>query len=220
MALSTTSTRIANRALAAIGQTTQLTDVETDENNAARQVRLVYDDCLDDVLTAVPWNFNSRRASLPQADTTPLFDFAYQYPLPADCLKVRELYDNRYSSAYVTTGVPRTYDDGRDRWRVETIGDTDAEYRKVLVCDLGPPCSIVYSWRVTALQRWSSPARSALIALLAANIAMPIAQKPKLSESLMNQYKAIIAQAASIDAQEASETTLDEGDWVRARDSY
>lgn len=50
------------------------------------------------VLRWYPWGFASRRATLTPISTTPSFEYEYELPLPAKCLRIVELwdYDGRY----------------------------------------------------------------------------------------------------------------------------
>lgn len=211
-----TSTKVANRALLLIGQSQTLTDLDTDTSTAAYVIKAVYADCLDTVLQAGDWNFNAVRAELPEYDTTPAFDFAYQYALPADCLRTRELYDAG-SGVSIYTGYQGEVRDDRARWRVETVGATDDVMQRVILCNIGPPLKVVYSRKVYSLPRWSPLAIEALIALLASRIAMPISQKQSTVEMALGIYRDTIASAMGRDAQEGSGTVLDEGSWVSAR---
>jgi hypothetical protein len=217
--LSLTDTAIANRALLSIGHSDTLTNLTSDDSKAAKVIRAVYSDCIDEVLQAYDWNFATGRAQLPQADDTPAFDFPYQYPLPDDCLQVRELQANSRTIVWIrTTGYNACWDDGLERWRVEINGDTEETFERVLLCDLPSPVNVVYTRRITTLSRWTPLARRALIALIGAEIALPIAQKSSLAVELRKVYDDVIGSAGSRDAQEASETELDPGSWVRARE--
>ena len=211
-------TGLANRALMNIGHSRLLTDAESDDSLEARTFRSVLTQSRQAVLAAVDWNFNSRRVRLAAADTTPQFDFLYQYPVPANCLRVTELFDLS-SSSVVTATSSDPFDDGM-RWRVETIGETDEEYTRVLVCDLPAPIGIVYLRDVTSLARWTPNALDALELKISARLAMPIAKKRELARDLSQDYDAKIALAASIDAREASDTRMPEGSWSAAREGY
>lgn len=216
MGATDTNTKVANRALNAIGNTTVLTDLETDASTQAKIVRRVYQDCVDAVLQEVDWNFNARRVALPALDVRPVFDFAYQYALPADCLKVRDVYDSGAGTA-IATGYGDEFLFDRERWVVETVGDTDENMVRVIACDIGAPLNVLYSRRVEALSRWSPLAVEMLIARVSMLIAMPITQKQSIYDNARDSYMMIKGQAAGRDAQEGSATTLDSGSWVQAR---
>lgn len=78
---------ISNRALGRIG-IDQLIESFDDPNNRARECRLHYAPCRDEVLQDFPWNFAQRCVALaPTADVTiPGWLYAYNYP--ADCVKI------------------------------------------------------------------------------------------------------------------------------------
>lgn len=199
----------------AIGETTYLGDLDTDGSTTAKTIQRVYQDCVDSVLQAYDWNFNAVRAKIAKSSTNPAFDFAYQYPLPGDCLRVREVYDTGLGYA-AQTGYYREAHDQRERWQVETIVDNDSPTR-VLVTDMDSPVNIVYSRRINSLGFWSPLAIDTLVYRVAMMIAMPITQKRSTAADMEGAYNAMLARAGMRDAQEASPTMLDSGDWLQSR---
>lgn len=68
---------------------------DPDENSPpANELRRIYDITRDALLRAHPWAFATKRQELAQSATTPDFEYDYQYPVPADFLKVLELYNS------------------------------------------------------------------------------------------------------------------------------
>ena len=77
---------ICNGALQRLGATGILS--LADNTREARQCNLAYDCNRRAELRKHNWNFSIKRAALaPDADT-PLFDYLYQFTLPADCLRI------------------------------------------------------------------------------------------------------------------------------------
>jgi len=60
----------------------------TDNTPAARACSVAYDCTRRDELRKHKWNFAIKRVQLAPSATAPAFYFAYQFPLPADCLRV------------------------------------------------------------------------------------------------------------------------------------
>jgi hypothetical protein len=90
--MATSTTSIANMALTKIGEK-NITDISQD-SPTARACALIYDETLDEVLTAGPekgWKFaRHREADVAVSATEPEFDFDYQFEIPSEphCLRV------------------------------------------------------------------------------------------------------------------------------------
>jgi hypothetical protein len=81
---------ISNRALGRIG-IDQLIESFDDPNPRARECRLHYEPCRDEVLQDFPWNFAQRCVALaPTADVS-VPGWGYSYNYPADCVKVSRI---------------------------------------------------------------------------------------------------------------------------------
>lgn len=85
---------ICNRALFKIGE--KPITALTDSNPRAVACNLWYEGVRDSLLRENPgnWNFALKRAELTVSETTPTFEWTYQYPLPTDCLRVVSLYES------------------------------------------------------------------------------------------------------------------------------
>lgn len=77
---------IANAALIKLGVKTIMSF--DDNSTEANVVKERYEACRDIVLRMYPWNCATQRVTLAQLTMGPAFGYAYQYSLPADCLKV------------------------------------------------------------------------------------------------------------------------------------
>lgn len=85
-----TNVDIVNLALSKIGSATI-----SDWNEATKERRTataIYDNMRDRLLEMYPWNFAMKRVVLSAVGTAPSFEFTYSYTLPADCIRVYELY--------------------------------------------------------------------------------------------------------------------------------
>lgn len=77
---------ICNSALSKLG-VDRITSI-TESNKRARVCNEQYSKLKEEVLSAHPWNFALKRASLSQTANTPAFEYSYEYQLPTDCLRV------------------------------------------------------------------------------------------------------------------------------------
>jgi hypothetical protein len=200
---SISTTALANRALGALGQNLRLTSFEDDTSVEADICRAHFWDAWLEELVAYPWNRATRRVALLALDEAPAFEFAHQYQLPADCLKVQSLYD---------AGE-------RDPWRVETYypGGDPAQVSSVVVCDIGSPLRVIYTPDVRDLARVGPAFRGAFVLRLTAHIAGPITRDNAITVRALEIYEKSAPALKLADAQEAGVERPPEGDWVRAR---
>lgn len=197
----TTDTDIANRALEAIGETFRITDLQTDDTARGRALKNQYEPARRTVLEEYPWNFSAGRASLPEYGVKPAFGGGRYFALPADCIKVREVYD---AHPY-------------EQWSVELVGADETMATKCIIIDRAAPLNIIYSRDIKRLSLWSELALDAFAAKLALHVAMPITQKASMRSDAAQLYQMAMAQASLQDAQEGSNFQLDTGPWVQAR---
>jgi len=79
-------TGIANRALQLLGAGSILN--LTDNTPEARECTRTYDPCRRAELRKQVWNFATTRAVLAPDVAAPAFDYAYQFSLPVDCVRI------------------------------------------------------------------------------------------------------------------------------------
>jgi hypothetical protein len=79
--------QICNLALSRIG-ITQAIDSIDEASNEARQCKLLFDPCLEDLISSHDWPFANRIAELGLVEENPTPSWTYSYRLPADYLKV------------------------------------------------------------------------------------------------------------------------------------
>lgn len=197
---SKTDTEVANRALLAIGNNELLTDLGADSGATATICRSVYSDTRRVLLQATDWNFATRRAALAEHTSTPAFEFDHMYRLPADCLKVQQLYDA----------------DNHTQWKVETELDATVLHSFILT-DLAAPLNIKYTADVLVTDQTPPMFIDALASRMAAEIAYPLTKSKTLANSLWNVYRAKSSEGFRRDAQEGTPHYLQDGEWVGVR---
>ncbi|GAT35617.1 hypothetical protein TSACC_3688 [Terrimicrobium sacchariphilum] len=80
---------ICNLALAHLGKA-EIMSLDDDSPSAAL-CKQFYEQTRDEVTQSHAWNFAIRRQTLSQLAESPVFGWAYQYQLPADCLRILQL---------------------------------------------------------------------------------------------------------------------------------
>lgn len=83
---------ICNIALTSLGAN-PITDL-SDGSTEAILCTSMWDNARRAALRLHPWNFALKRIELAPEATAPAFDYKYSYPLPADCLRVIQVFQN------------------------------------------------------------------------------------------------------------------------------
>ena len=181
-------TDICNLALGRVGES-RIASL-ADDTKQARACNASYEHVRDEVLRSHPWNSVIARASLAKLATSPPFGYDDEYQLPADCLRVVEVYDTR---------LP---------WVVEG---------RKLLSDEGSPLSVRYVRRETDPNQYDPMLVSAIAARLAIELCEELTQSNTKRERSLVEYERILSRARSADGQEQSPMPLEEDDWVLAR---
>ena len=183
---------ICNSALAKIGaaRIVSLTEGSKNANACAEQ----FDKLRDDLLRGHSWNFAIRRAKLAEVAEPPAFGFARAFQLPADWLRTVSL----HADPAARDGV---------RYRIEgqrLLSDAAEAYLR-------------YVARIEDPNLMPPDFRETLAALLARDLAVPLAQSANLQQVLDDQYRRRLRRARSVDAVEDFPEALPEGRWVTVR---
>lgn len=88
--MAASSTTIANYALGILGSK-RISDINDTTNKNARFTLLHYDQARREALRAHRWNFACRRVTLSQHADPPNWGYSYQYPLPADFIRLDQV---------------------------------------------------------------------------------------------------------------------------------
>ena len=95
-------TSICNMALGILGGKS-INSFDDDTSPAAIRCRLFYDPTREALLRSHYWRFASGRSILVQDDTDPTFEWDNQFILPTDFLRVKSIYENRFSDENIHT---------------------------------------------------------------------------------------------------------------------
>ena len=185
---------ICNSALNLLGAST-ISSLTEDSKNA-RLCNQRYEPIRNRTFRSHAWNFATKRVQLAKDSTSPVVEFANQYTLPSDCLRVLKAHTGTTDSIkddlpYVVEGRKIKTDEG-------TI-------------------FLVYIALITDPNLYDSYFNEALSAALAADIAYAITNNATLS----NNYQAIaderLREARFIDATENSLGTVESNEFTDAR---
>lgn len=190
--MSASEVQICNLALLKFGTLT-ITSLN-DSTKEARACKVLYPLMRDELLHAHPWNFAMKRADISaQLAATPAFEWDYAYTIPADCLRVWELY-------------------GTDaEWVVEN---------GQLLTNQDEEIYIRYIFQVTTTGNFNPSFVNCLATRLGAELAAKLADDNKLRLSLLEElHKIQLPAAYTLNAIEGNrpqpkgEQPLDEGNF-------
>ena len=184
--MATSDVSIANRALGKLGQTT-ITSL-TQDSTAARAVNAAYESVRRAEIRKHPWNFAKKRARLAASADTPLFDFAYQFPFPSDCLRVLNKADVD--------------------WKIEG---------QAILSDDSGPLDIIYLRDVTDPNVFDEAFIEAFACKLAMELAEKLTSSSEKRDRAQKEYQYALQEARRTNAIERMSEDRIEDDWERAR---
>lgn len=179
--------QICNNALNKIGADPITTF--TDNSKEARACNLVYNPLRQELLRAHPWKFSMKRQVLVASATAPDFEYAYQYPLPADCLRPLSLYGTNL--------------------------DYKVEGKNILTDE--SVVNLIYVSDVEDTTQFDNSFVDTLITRIAAELAYPIANSSAVADVLYRQYELKIKNAKRWDSQQGTPNELESDTWYNVR---
>lgn len=189
------SLQIANSALLRVGQR-PLQSLDEDSADS-RLISILIEPAIEEVLRESVWSSALKRAKLVKLPTAPLFEYSVQYALPADMIRLVNIYDK--------DGVA----DRSIYWRIE--GNyllSDAE-------DL----NIVYIHVPEDIDTLDSLLGQVISLKLAMKLAYPKTESKTLVDSILVEYETLMLQKAkSIDSIENNtDSGFAEINWLTSR---
>jgi len=182
----TSDVSICNLALSRIGHD-EITSL-AENNPAAKACSREYEVCRDTLLRAHTWNFAVRRVQLAQLTTKPVFEYAREYHLPDDCLRVVS---------------------------VDCVEPYRIEGRKLLTD--AATVKIEYVARITDPTQFDVLFVDTLAYLIAARIAPRLMDNASMVRELYQAYEAMLREARYTDSLEGTVRNIDAGYWVESR---
>lgn len=193
MALS--QTEIVNLALTRLGQDRVISI--SDDVEAARVMRSLWDFTRDAVLASYPWKFAIKRTSLPALAEAPAYGWARQFTVPEECLRLVQVGDD-----YVFyTGLLETF---------QLEGG-------VIMTDEAAPLRLRYVQRVTNVGLWPVLFGRVVAMQLAIDACEKLTTSSAKQGVLNEAYALAVAQARKQSAIERPPQRADNSDWLNAR---
>lgn len=169
--------QICNLALLRLG-TNPITSL-TEGNTAANACNLVYDHCRESLLRRHFWNFATENTQLAADSTAPAFKYVNRYPLPADFIRVKEIYAQ--ASPY----------------------SIDGQY---LHTDDAAPLKLSYIKNIEDVTKFDSIFVEALVLMIIVKIGSRIQGDGFNPAIYLEELQRISMEAKKVDAQDASPT--------------
>ena len=192
---------IANLALTKLGDLRILN--LTDNTKPAREVNAVFDMTRDYLQRRFSWRFCIKRANLAADTTVPLWDWSYQYPIPADCMRILQVgqwYPSPDLSDLISTGGQEYVVEG-----------------KYILSNQAGPLKLRYLSRVTDPVQFDAAFDMAFSAYLAYILAEPLTASAEQKQMAYNDYRNSIKDAVIANAIENPPESLADQTWILAR---
>ncbi len=181
---------IANLAATTVGTAARLTTPE-DDTTLGRAVASVWDMERLAALRDGAWNFAMKREQLAALAEPPVHQFQTRYQIPADCIRLIEIYDL-----------------ARDRWQLEG---------RAINADHTGPLKIRYLADIEEPALFDPLFAKAFALRIACAIGNRIAGSMFKEDLNWEKYRDALAEARRVDAMENPPIEFYESDWVRNR---
>lgn len=179
-------TDIYNMALMRCGSSAAISN-PTEKTQEANLCNAFYAQCRDYVLRDFPWGFAQRQVALAELAATAgeangfPAGWGYKYSYPNDCLMVHGIYP----------GIRNPRTDQKVPYQIMSDGASTAIYTDQEAAEL------VYTAKVTDTTLFEPMFISALVFLLASEIALPLTVNPRVLEQLRAGYQQAVRDAAA-----------------------
>jgi len=185
---------ICNSALNLLGAST--ISALTDDTKNARLCNQRYEPVRNRIFRSHPWNCLIKRVQLAQDSAAPVIEFANQYTLPTDCLRVLKIHNGTTDS-------------------VASDLEYKIEGRKIKTNE--GTVYLVYVALDTDPNNYDAYVQEAISHQLAADIAYAVTNNATLANNYMSRADERLREARFIDATENSVDTIEANEFTDAR---
>ena len=185
---------ICNSALNLLGAST--ISALTDDSKNARLCNQRYEPIRNRVFRSHAWNCLTKRVQLAKDSAAPVIEYANQYTLPADCLRVLKIHTG------ATDSIASNIDYAVEGRKIKTDEGT---------------VFLVYIALITDPNEYDSYLQEALAALLAADLAYAITNNATLAKNYAATADERLREARFIDATENSLGVVESNEFTDAR---
>lgn len=162
-----------------------------DDSDRAQLVSNLWPNALEAILRAHPWNCALKREVLSPLAAAPAFDYAYQFSLPGDCLRLLSVGEKGYEVAY------------------------ELEGRKILSDEA--TLYIRYIYKNDDIPSWDAMLVQAAEAYMAMTCAYPITKSAAQVEAMGSLWKLKLQQARTVDGLENPPDTAGDFPFLNVR---
>lgn len=187
--MATSEVQICSNALLLLGDD-PISSFSEDSDRALLASNL-WDNARQAVLRSHPWNCAKEMVALASESTTPAFDWAYQFLLPGDCLRVLSVGEDGYPDDYIIKG------------------------RRILAAV--DPLYLTYITDNEDVASWDSLLVEAMQRYMAFAMAYPITKSTSLRDSMYSEFSKLISQARNVDGQEEPPQTVGDSPLLAVR---
>lgn len=187
---------IANRAITKLGEARIIS--LSDATKQAATIQSMFDAVRDAELRSHVWHFAKARKRLPAMSTAPEFGYAYQFQLPADCLRLLKV------------GEHRVYP------RPTVEGFYSIEGGKILINQPGP-LAIQYCRRVEDPNLYDALFCEVLAGRLAVEACEAITQSQTKFDRVAQMYERALRDAIHANAIERPSQAIADDTWLTSR---
>lgn len=219
--------QIANLSLSRIGTRSSIADLAEDSPEA-RAFNTIYEQARDETLDAVDWGFARARRQLADLGNPPV-DWQYRYAYPGDCLKIRGIYQplaqlggggagaspadisatGMIAASLSTNAPPIPYESAIDL-------DAQGNDLKVIYCDQAQALAY-FTKRIVNTALFPAGFVSALSWACGAQLAIPLTGSTTLMQACLAQWRLMLGEAATADANEGIHLQTVLPDWILDR---
>lgn len=198
--MATSQVQVVNLALTKLGQDRVISI--SDDVEAARVIRSLWDLTVDVALADYPWKFATLRTTLPALADAPPFGWSLQYLLPDSCLRLIQVSDDW---VFYTQDTPFFALEG---------GADGGQY---ILTNEAAPLQVRYVQRVTNVGLWPPLFARSVAMMLAADASEKLTQSTTKGEKAVEEYALTIKKAMRQSAIELPPAQLPESSWLAAR---
>jgi hypothetical protein len=188
---------IANRALTKLG-VARIMSVD-DDNEQARAIKTMYPLVKASELQAYTWNFSIKRAQLAALSEAPAFDYARQFQLPSDCLRLL------WAGEYYPGPNLADFQNG-------PVVDYEVE-GNVILTDLAAPLKVRYVSNIEETSQFDPLFAEALSCKLAIELAESMTGSSTNRQLAWEEYGRAIKKAVRADAIERPSEHIADDTW-------
>jgi len=189
--MATSAVQVCSNALLLLGA--QTINSFDDESDRALLVANLWPNALEAILRSHPWNCAIQRVQLAPDAATPPFDYAYQFALPGDCLRILSVGERGENPQFELEGRKVQFDEALLNLR--------------------------YVYRNDDIPSWDALLVQAAEAYMAMTCAYPITKSASMFEAMGNLWKLKLQQARTIDGLENPPEELGDYPLLAARRS-